>query len=126
MRRHKDHRRTGWFDIFPGDVVEINVVRIEPRASAGSWHRHQHQDDYWFVCEGILFVATTTGDGTRQFSQLKPGDNPKHIPAGLWHTYKNRHYDPAILIYGLTNKYDPEDPDEDRMEFSREDRQVLG
>ena len=126
IRRHKDHRRTGWFDVFPDEVVEVNVVKIEPRASAGSWHLHQHQDDWWFVADGRLFVATTEDGKARKFSQLRTGDNPKHIPAGIWHTYKNRSDEPVLLIYGLTNHYDPDDPDEERMDFSREDAEVLG
>ena len=44
--------------MFPDDVVEINVAVINDGASAGDWHGHELQDDYWFVATGKLRVGT--------------------------------------------------------------------
>lgn len=129
MRRHTDHRRTGWFDLFGDhpDVVEVNVVSVNPNRSAGDWHAHERQDDVWFVAAGALWVGLLDGDSDAefQFRVLRPGDDPLRIPAGLWHTYKAGS-DGAVLIYGLTNRYDPDDPDELRMPFGRGSIGVFG
>lgn len=114
MRRHTDHRRSGFFDVFPPEVVEINVCVINPGQLAGDWHRHERQDDYWFVAKGTLAVGISDGFHEAAFQQT-PASDPTVIPAGIWHTY--RALDEVVLVYGLTNHYDPLNPDELRMPY---------
>ncbi|NIR76761.1 MAG: hypothetical protein GWN53_17170 [Gammaproteobacteria bacterium] len=123
MRRHSDVRRDGYFDLFPDDVVEVNAVVIHDSQSAGDWHGHRWQDDYWFVPLGKLRVGMKFA-GERRCRFLTPEHDPLHIPAGWWHTYKA--LEPTVLIYGLTRRYDEADPDERRLEFSTQEEGLYG
>jgi len=124
-RSHGDERRLGVFDVFPDDVVEINIVIIAPNQSAGDWHSHVLQTDYWFVASGELAVGlkyegelhiVTMDDETHFGDVLK-------IPPGWLHTYKASS-EGAILVYGLTNKSNG--TDEGRTPFSKTDAEIFG
>lgn len=114
MRRHTDHRRSGFFDVFPPGVVEINVCVINPGQLAGDWHCHKHQNDYWFVAKGKLAIGISDGLNESVIIQ-GPIAEVTLIPAGVWHTY--RALEETVLIYGLTNHYDPGSPDELRRPY---------
>lgn len=40
-----------------------------------------------------------------------------HIPAGIWHGLQCLGNEPAVMIYHITNKYNEDDPDEERAEW---------
>lgn len=111
MRAHTDERRDGWFDVFPREVVEVNVVSIHKGQSAGSWHGHVFQADCWFVASGLLRVGLATSEvldtgSTYTERIMRPGDHLR-IPRGLWHTYEA--LEDTVLVYGLTQRWDGSD-----------------
>tara|TARA_R110000744_G_scaffold27181_1_gene66496 strand:- start:62 stop:457 length:396 start_codon:yes stop_codon:yes gene_type:complete len=117
-RVHSDERRTGFYDVFPDTVREVNVTQVNPMQSAGDWHRHQHQTDYWVVMGGYLRVGLLTDEQLTNCQdptilKLQPGDILE-IPRGIWHTYFETDCSP-VLIYGFTNRYDG--TDEERMPY---------
>lgn len=129
MRVHKDERRNGYFDIFPEiGKGDINVSVIKPRQSAGDWHAHKNQGDYWFIAKGTLLVGLKDPldvDYPCVYLECKEGTFV-NIPRRVWHTYKNETKEDVVLIYHITNKFDEENPDEFRLKFNKEEKKVLG
>lgn len=112
-RFHEDHRRRGWFSIFPEDVLDINVVQIPNAGTITAWHRHQRQTDYWAVIQGSLQLGLFNDASDPYWIFLSPfTQNTIIIEPNIWHGYKCLEPN-TILIYGLTRKYDG--TDEERM-----------
>lgn len=117
IRFHQDHRRVGWFDIFPvGNVVDVNVVRIHKAGTITGWHRHQKQTDFWFVPHGLLQVGVFKEGEEVRWEFLSPEFGKVfEIEPNTWHGYRALK-DDTFLIYGLTNKYDGSDEERLRIE----------
>lgn len=125
VRRHNDDRRLGMFDVFPEDTVEVNVAWIQPGQSAGDWHCHKNQTDYWMLVAGSLRIglkASKKGDTVEHEVYGMSGEIFK-IDPGTYHTYRAGKQG-AVLVYGLTNKWDG--TDEERYPFTKIEAQSLG
>ena len=113
-------RAQRYLDVFkelgPG---QINISYINSINHIVAWHKHNIQTDYWFCLNGSFKVglAKTTpnlpqeaGDiYTTNFEYLSD-KNPRilKIPPGIYHGYKA--LEPgSILLYYLTEKYNPKD-----------------
>lgn len=111
MRIHQDDRGFRYCDIFD-DMTEgdINITVLYP-GELTAWHRHQNQDDHMFVVKGALKVgACPEPDVDIEWCYLSErGHHILHIPAGVWHGTYNFTNEEAILIYFITQKYDPSD-----------------
>jgi len=115
-RFHEDHRRRGWFSIFPMYVVDVNVVVIPQPGIIVGWHRHYRQDDYWFVPQGTLQVGVFDHSENVKWVVLSSHDKKVlKIPREIWHGYKSLEPN-TILIYGLTNIYDGSDEERKSIE----------
>jgi dTDP-4-dehydrorhamnose 3,5-epimerase len=112
-------------------VMYANVVK--------AWHRHAKQDDHWCVLSGNLKIglfntenkaitAELLVSGTASSTVLEiPANSGKavflgehrpgvlRIPAGLWHGAVAVGGRDATLLYYVTNRYDPANPDEERF-----------
>ncbi len=112
-----------------------------------AWHRHAQQDDYWAVLAGDLKVGLFNTESTPITAELRlagmlPGADltmrievptgagkavylGEHrpgvlrIPARLWHGGFAAGGQAALLLYYVTRKYDPHDPDEQREEWNK-------
>jgi dTDP-4-dehydrorhamnose 3,5-epimerase len=110
-----------------------------------AWHRHARQDDHWVVVAGDLKIGLFNSEsgsmtaelricgpnpGLEQVSRLEIGPNSgqavclgEHrpgalrIPAGLWHGGVALGGRDAVLLYYITKKYDPRNPDEERKSW---------
>lgn len=135
MRAFKDDRNRAYNDVFPEiGQGDINISRLYP-GTIKAFHRHALQDDYWFVIKGDLravlakedptavtvkYVQTAIGDMqivnlayTVTEHYLSEGDI-LHIPRGVWHGLQVLGNEEAIMIYHITTKYNPTQPDEER------------
>ncbi len=150
MRKFKDDRGRSYNDVFPEiGKGDINMAILYP-GTIKAFHRHQNQDDYWFIISGhvrailandiftIQAPITTNegvivGDGgnTLVTNTTKVSFNyPKvaehylsegdllFIPRGTWHGVQCLGNEPAIMIYHITNKYNEEEPDEERKKWN--------
>lgn len=116
MRKFKDDRNRAFNDVFPAiGIGDINISVMYP-GTIKAWHRHQHQDDYWFVVKGNIRAGVVGDDTPLQLHYLSEGDL-LHIPAGLWHGLQVLGNEDAIMIYHITNKYNPDLPDEERARW---------
>jgi dTDP-4-dehydrorhamnose 3,5-epimerase len=89
-----------------------------------AFHWHQHQDDLWYVADGMARVvlydrrpdSPTQGETQVVFAGE---DNPVLvlIPAGIAHGYQVLGTKPVLLFYHTTRSYNPAEPDEERIPF---------
>ena len=94
---------------------DINITWAYP-GRVVAWHRHRLQTDHWFVIKGFLKVGLLDDDGNVRWVYL--GENDRRvlsIPPGVWHGYMVLGDEEAILMYYITSKYNPEQPDEERL-----------
>jgi len=94
---------------------DINITWAYP-GRVVAWHRHQKQSDHWFVIKGFLKVGLLDGRGQVRWVYL--GENDRKvltIPPGVWHGYMVLGEEEAVLMYYITSKYNPEEPDEERL-----------
>ena len=87
-----------------------------------AFHWHKHQDDLWYVVDGMARVvlhdrrpeSPTCGVTQVVFAGE---DNPVLIliPAGVAHGYQVLGPKPVILFYHVTQAYNPGEPDEERI-----------
>lgn len=116
-RRHADDRGRRYGDVFQTEHGDINITWAYPGVIT-AWHAHTAQDDNWFVLAGSLKVGLATRSASgfvcRFVHQSDFEQMSLQIPAGVLHGWRNFTQDEAILMYYITNKYDPEHPDEQR------------
>lgn len=130
----KDARGEGYYNIFPEIACgQINVSTTYPGVIR-AFHRHQFQEDNWFIISGQFEVVLATefdvtkADWRRgpndvwgaevDVKYLGPGDSV-NIPKLVWHGFRVLGIEPGILLYYVTNKFDPEKPDEERASWAR-------
>ena len=94
---------------------QINYSIVYP-GIIKAWHRPANQDDYFCILHGTAQVGIYDPE-TQEASKIFVGDqNPQviHIEAGEWHGLTATGNEPCGLLYLVTNKYNPESPDEER------------
>ena len=85
-----------------------------------AWHRHKHQDDYFFVLHGMAQVGVYSEDwGAQKFFIGEHNPSVVHIKAGEWHGLTAVGDKPVGLLYLVTNTYNPTFPDEERAAFDK-------
>lgn len=87
-----------------------------------AWHRHAHQTDHFCVLRGMIQLALydgREGSPTRGLTQtVFIGDHQPwlvQIPRGVWHGFKNIGEVEALVLNTVTEPYQPEAPDEERL-----------
>ena len=110
------NRLSGW-RIEPGHETldhQINYSLLYPGV-VKAWHRHKHQDDYFCILKGMAQVGIYTHEnGPEKFFIGEHNPGVIHVKAGEWHGLTCVGDEPCGLLYLVTKKYDPENPDEER------------
>lgn len=129
------------FDHLPEVPGQINISTMYAGA-VKAWHRHARQVDHWCVVSGSLKVGLYNSEEETLRAELRlatpvPGGDVlrtievaphqgravflgehQHgtiaIPAGLWHGGVAVGGRDALLVYYVTQRYDPSNPDEER------------
>jgi len=112
---HEDDRAQRLLNVFPSINGQINVSYVNSIDHVVAWHKHNVQTDYWTCVKGSIKVglASPTGDNDNPYEvkwEYLSDKNFKvlEIPPGIYHGYKA--IEPgSILLYYLTEKYDPQD-----------------
>jgi dTDP-4-dehydrorhamnose 3,5-epimerase len=115
-RLYDDDRARRACDVF-GTATEgdINISWAYPGRIV-AWHRHQKQTDHWYVVKGNLKVGLMDDDRNVRWVYLTQDDRRTlSIPPGVWHGYMVLGNEEAILMYYITEKYNLENPDEERL-----------
>jgi len=109
---HEDDRGQRALNVFPDISGQINVTYVNSTEHVVAWHRHKIQTDYWFCVKGSFKVGIAhEEEGNFKVSWHYISDKnirSIEIPPGLYHGYKALESD-SILLYYLTEKYDPDD-----------------
>jgi dTDP-4-dehydrorhamnose 3,5-epimerase-like enzyme len=122
-RRYDDDRGRRYCDIFGQVTGDINITFAYPGVTT-AWHAHSRQYDEWFVIKGAIKVglAIKNPDGSFRwrFISLSEYDGKVlRILPGVLHGWRNHTAEEAILMYHISEKYDPTDPDEIRYSISQ-------
>jgi dTDP-4-dehydrorhamnose 3,5-epimerase len=117
MNYNEDDRAQRLCDIFETETKgQVNISYINTTEHIVAWHRHFKQTDYWVCLKGSMKVglgytvpAGNSNEVNVKFEYLSDKNfRVLEIPPGVWHGYKA--LEPGtILMYYVTEKYDPED-----------------
>lgn len=108
MNHTKDYRGKSWWDIFPFNKGQINFTH-NYKGTIRAFHRHEKQTDWWFCIYGEARVIL---DGKDVY--MSKGDLIE-IPPHTWHGLEA--LEDFGLLYYTTEKFDKENPDEQRAPF---------
>jgi dTDP-4-dehydrorhamnose 3,5-epimerase len=104
-------------------VAQSNVTLSYPGVIK-AFHWHRNQDDYWVVVKGMAQVVLhdlREGSPTRGETDVyylgEQNMQLLAIPRGVAHGYRVLGTEPVILVYYVTQLYDPKDPDEHRIPY---------
>ena len=118
--------RTDWAEFFDGIIPkQINHSDSKP-GTIRAWHKHtRNQTDYFLVKKGKVKICIYDGEKeSKTFGKLVEvivgGDELKivKVPGHFWHGTKTLSDTPSETIYFLTNLYDYENPDEERLDWN--------
>ena len=118
--------RTDWMDFFDGVIPkQVNLSSSKPGVIR-AWHRHtRNQIDYFLVKKGKMKICVYDGNKkSKTFGTLVEiiaGDDELKIvkvPGHYWHGTKTLSNINSETIYFLTNLYDYENPDEERLDWN--------
>jgi len=110
--------RVDWKDIVKDEIKQVYYSTTVP-GSINAWHRHlRGQVDYMVVISGKVEVLIREESG-KIHKILVNGGEPKliRIPGHYWHGWRNVGKNPAFVVYFLSELYDYENPDEERMPY---------
>ena len=95
------------------------------RGTIKAFHWHKLQDDLWFVASGmvrvVLYDNRNSSPTYRETQQINAGANDYKlilIPQGVIHGYQVLSDVPVLLFYHVTEPYNPQSPDEQRVPFN--------
>ena len=118
--------RTDWIECFDGIIPkQINLSDSKP-CTIRAWHKHtRNQTDYFLVKKGKVKICIFDGEKeSKTFGKLVEivvsGDEFKivKVPGHFWHGTKTLSDIPSETIYFLTNLYDYDNPDEERLDWN--------
>ena len=107
---NEDDRAQRYLNVFekigPG---QVNISYVNSTKHVVAWHKHNIQTDYWVCVKGSFKVGLATHEEGAKFEYLSDrSPQVLEIPPGIYHGYKA--LEPgSILLYYLTEKYNPED-----------------
>lgn len=89
-----------------------------------AFHWHKNQDDYWVVVRGmaqvVLHDLRPDSPTARETDVYYLGEQNMQllvIPRGVAHGYRVLGTEPVLLVYYVTQLYDPKNPDEQRIPY---------
>lgn len=108
VQYHEDDRAQRQLNIFDDIKGQVNVTHVNSTEHVVAWHKHNIQTDYWFCVKGSFKVGLAEGDDVRWEYLSDKNSRILKIPPGIYHGYKALEPN-SILLYFLTEKYNPED-----------------
>jgi dTDP-4-dehydrorhamnose 3,5-epimerase len=121
VRPYADDRGWSLMNMLSGVLNEqgqINFSMQYPNVIK-AWHRHDRQSDFWCCVSGHLKAGVHREGDDRSWLVVMGEQRPGVliIPPPLWHGAACVGPTPAGLLYYVTNRYDPEHPDEHRRPY---------
>ena len=98
------------------------VVTVSYPGVIKAFHWHRKQDDYWCVLKGnaqVVLHDMREGSATQGETQVvylgEDSFKVLAIPRGVAHGYRVLGNEPVMLMYHVTQPYNPAEPDEERI-----------
>ena len=115
MNTHVDARRTFYGNVFPLAEGSLNIVHVNFDTPYTERHRHQDQDDWFFMVSGVLRfeLIDPLGEMSRVILDARM-PYPFRVPAQTWHHYTCLTYEGATYVMWASKAYDAVNPDEER------------
>ena len=109
VQYNEDDRAQRCLNVFDSLDGQVNISYVNSTSHVVAWHRHKIQTDFWFCDKGSFKVGLAKDVDDFEFRYISD-KNPRvlEIPPGIWHGYKAVEPN-SIMLYYLTEKYDPED-----------------
>lgn len=109
---------------FPEKIAQINYTETYPGVIK-AFHWHKNQFDGWFLVKGEIQVVlfdlryneSKTAGETNVFYMSEKNPSFLLIPPKVAHGYRVLGNEKAGLLYVVSQEYNPEDPDEERIPF---------
>jgi dTDP-4-dehydrorhamnose 3,5-epimerase len=102
---------------------QTSITRTYPGVIK-AFHWHHAQDDLWYVADGmarvVLYDMRADSPSFQATQVIYAGeDDPVliYIPAGVAHGYQVLGNKPVLLFYHVTQSYDRQHPDEERIRW---------
>tara|TARA_R110000851_G_scaffold159380_2_gene302616 strand:+ start:245 stop:685 length:441 start_codon:yes stop_codon:yes gene_type:complete len=110
---HEDDRAQRILNLFDIDRGQINISYVNSTSHVVAWHVHEIQTDYWFCPKGSFKVGLAEPQIDGSYSvrwEYLSDKSPRalKIPPGTYHGYKALQEE-SIMLYYLTEKYNPKD-----------------
>ncbi len=102
------------FHVLPQNIKQVNLSYTYPGVIR-AWHKHERgQFDHFVVLRGSAKICATDGQTIEEV--IVSGDVLQEVKVDgkAWHGFKAIGNEPVLLLYGVTNEYDPKNPDEIR------------
>jgi dTDP-4-dehydrorhamnose 3,5-epimerase len=130
LKKHCDDR--GFF----AELIRDDEPELLSKFGQASWsmsypgvikafHYHEEQDDLWFFPSGNAQVVlhdlrkdSSTHGNTDVYYMGEEHPILLFIPKGVAHGYRVLGHKPATIIYFTTKSYNPESPDEKRLNWN--------
>ncbi|MFW6126096.1 MAG: dTDP-4-dehydrorhamnose 3,5-epimerase family protein [Chloroflexota bacterium] len=112
--------RSDWPEVLQDQVAQCNVSVTYPGV-VRAWHRHvRGQTDCLFVVKGTLQMCAydPSGGGLAEVFAGEWQPLLVRIPGHYFHGIRALGNEPATLVYFVTNLYDYDDPDEERLAWN--------
>lgn len=108
IQYHEDDRAQRLFDPFKVISGQLNISYVNSTEHIVAWHKHNIQTDYWCCLRGSFKVGLAKDDDIEWQYLSDKNFRVLEIPPGIYHGYKAIEPN-SILMYYLTEKYNPED-----------------
>jgi dTDP-4-dehydrorhamnose 3,5-epimerase len=116
LERRVDER--GWFSeiarvsALKKPIRQVNLTRSRRGVLRGLHYHERGQDDVFVCLEGTVRVVVLDRSTGESFSEDIGDDNPVAIYVPGVHAHGYEALTDALLVYLVTEEYDPADPDE--------------
>ncbi len=116
LERHVDKR--GWFGeiaragTLEKPILQVNLTRSRRGVLRGLHYHERGQDDVFVCLEGMVRVVVLDRTTGESFSEDIGDHNPVAIYVPGVHAHGYEALTDALLVYLVTEEYDPADPDE--------------
>ncbi len=122
LDRRLDER--GWFaelaraSALPKPIRQANLVHSRPGVLRGLHFHERGQDDLFCCLAGMLRLVVLDRASGETFCEDIGDDNPVAVYVPGVHAHGYEALTDALLVYLVTEEYDPSDPDEHEISWS--------
>ena len=113
LETHKD-KRGSFTELFKQESVKQVSFSVSLPGITRSWHKHKNQTDYMCVIKGRVKICVSDEKKLEEYILWGEKLQILQILPNIWHGTKNIGKVSSYILYGVTNFYNCQNPDEER------------